>query len=272
MTVRFTGPGVPRRWPRPGYRPPGLAVVTWLWRQDGYHTRFGPEHVNVLRDAVARGYDRPHRFVCVTDDPTGLAAGVEVVSLGDYLADLPNPCARNGPSCYRRLRLFARDAAATFGAKRIVSLDLDTVVVGDLTPLWEGPDRLVLWRDPLFWNSLYNGSMVLLDAGVRPDVWEEFDPERSPRLAKAAGLFGSDQAWISYRLGVGVPTWGREDGVYSFRLLDDPRLRERCYLDLPTQTDLPAGARIVFFHGRSNPWDPEVRDRYPWVRDHYPEL
>ena len=44
---------------------------------------YGPEYVNILFDMVRRnlvaGY--PGRFVCLTDDPTGLDAGIETIRL-----------------------------------------------------------------------------------------------------------------------------------------------------------------------------------------------
>ena len=42
---------------------------------------YGPEYVNHLRAGVARHLRRPHRFVCFTDDGSGLDAGVEVMPL-----------------------------------------------------------------------------------------------------------------------------------------------------------------------------------------------
>lgn len=254
-----------------------LAVVTFLWRKPGYHTEFRAEHVNVLRAMVARHYRGPHKFYVVTDGETLESEGGADAFCDDvhirvgpwHYGDVANPSLPRGPSCYRRLIVWRWDAGRSFRADRIVTLDLDTVIVDDLTPLWDRPEDVVLWRDPLFHNVLYNGSMVLLRAGARPDVYDDFDPVESPRVTKAAKLLGSDQGWISYKLGPGMPTWGREDGVYSFRLMDDPRLRDRAYVDLPTKTDLPDNARIVFFHGRSNPWDQEVQDRYPWVREHW---
>ena len=38
---------------------------------------YGPEYVNRLYRGVSAHMDRPFRFVCFTDDPTGLVDGVE---------------------------------------------------------------------------------------------------------------------------------------------------------------------------------------------------
>lgn len=233
-----------------------LSVVCFKWRPAStYRSSYGPETVNVLRRMVARHYNRPHRFICVTDDAAGLAPDVEVVPLWDEFATVPSPHGRHNPSCYRRLRMFRADAGDTFGP-RFVCVDLDTVIVGDVAPLWDRPEDFVIWgeTDPRSW---YNGSMFLLSAGSRRRVYEAFDPNRSPAKAKAAGRFGSDQGWISYVLGPGEASWTRADGVYSYRV----HLK-------PNPSRLPPGARMVMFHGHVDPWSPEAR-ALPWVRECY---
>lgn len=233
------------------------SVVCWKWRpRAGYRSSFGAETVNVLRRMVARHYARPHRFICVTDDAAGIDPAVEVQDIGGMWADIPNPSWAHGPSCYRRLALFAPDAGDRFGA-RYVSLDLDAVILGDLAPLWDRAEPIVLWSDPLFApKGMYNASMMLIAAGAAPEVFTRFDPQRSPDAAKRAGALGSDQGWISHCLGPGRPAWSTADGVYSFSV----HLMGRAGRP-------PAGARIVFFHGPRDPWSRDVQRRWPWVRE-----
>ncbi len=135
-------------------------------------------------------------------------------------------------------------------------LDLDCVVTGDLTPIFEAPEDFRIWglTHP---NNPYNGSLVVMNAGARPQVWDNFDPVTSPQKASRAGFFGSDQAWLCACLGPNEAKFGKADGVYSYRL--DVR---------PSSGRLPGDARIVFFHGQNDPWGPEAR-RLPWVKDNY---
>jgi hypothetical protein len=233
-----------------------LSVVCWKWRsRPGYRSAFGPDAVNVLRRMVARHYPDPHRFICVTDDPQGLDPEVTVVPLWDEFAEVPNPNGALQPSCYRRLKAFSADAVQWFG-ERFVSVDLDTVIVNDLRPLWNRPEDFVIWGETNP-RSFYNGSMWLMTAGARRQVYDDFDPQTSPREAHRHGRFGSDQGWISHRLGPGEAMWGRDDGVYSFRV----------HLNSGT-TALPADARMVMFHGKEDPWCP-LGQRLEWVREHY---
>lgn len=235
-----------------------LDVVTFRWKPaPGYRSKFGPETVNVLRRMVARHYADPHRFVCVTDLSDGLDTEVEVLKPWNDFVAVPHPHGPKHPSCYRRLRAFAPDIAATLG-ERFVSIDLDCVITGDLRPLWNRPEEFVIWGDTNP-KSFYNGSMFLLRAGARRQVWDRFDPVASPREAHAAGRFGSDQGWISHCLGGGEARWTRADGVYSFR--ND--------LKMKGVRELPRDARVVFFHGADDPWAMRVQAEYGWIRTHY---
>lgn len=241
--------------PRPPLAPPAepLTVICWKWQgPTDYRSSFGAESVNVLRRMVRRHYARPHRFCCVTNQPEGLDAGIEVIPDRADFANVPSPHGGKNPSCYRRLRMFAPDAAETFGP-RLVSLDLDCVIVRDMSPVWDRSEDFVIWGDTNP-KTLYNGSMVMLTAGARPKVWTEFDPMVSPKKAQASGNFGSDQAWISYCLGKGEAKWTRADGVYSYR-------NEIMHHG----GRLPVDARIVMFHGVVDPWSPAAQ-RLPWVR------
>lgn len=232
-----------------------ISVVTWKWGPPiGYRSHFTAEHVNTLRRMVARHYPHPHRFLCVTDDAHGLDREVEAIPMWPDHAALLSPHGALSPSCYRRLKAFAAEIEPILGA-RFVSIDLDTVIVGDLSPVWNRREDFVIWgeTDP---RSFYNGSMFLMNAGARRQVWDTFDPVKSPKTAHAAGRFGSDQGWISYCLGDGEARWTTAEGVYSFRKHIYPR------------GGLPAGARIVMFHGHIDPWHPEAQ-RLSWVREHY---
>jgi hypothetical protein len=234
-----------------------LTVVTFKWKAPpGYRSTFTGKQVDTLRRMVKRNFPHPHRFVCITDDASSITEpDVEIFELWPDLGNIANPSGRKNPSCYRRLRVFAKNAGEWLG-ERFVVLDLDVVITGDLSPLWLRSDPFIIWKSQTAGN-FYNGSMFMLDAGARPRVWEDFDPVISPRLTKQAHLYGSDQAWIAYALGGRESTWGPEDGVYSMR-----------NNVAPGGGKLPENARIVFFHGRGDPWEP-AQQKLPWVAKNY---
>ena len=228
--------------------------VCWKWTPHrGYRSTFTAQAVNALGRMLARHYPRPHKLICVTDDYAGIDASIEVLPHWNDFADIPSPHGQKNPSCYRRLRMFAPDAGASFGP-HFVSIDLDTVITGDLTPLFDRPEDFVIWGD--YTNPLtpYNGSLMMLRAGARPEVWTDFDPRLSPDQAKRAGFWGSDQGWISFKVR-DAATWNKTHGVYSYR--NDVK---------PKHGELPTDARLVAFHGNVDPWMPEAQ-ALPWVRE-----
>jgi hypothetical protein len=235
-----------------------LTFVCWKWKSPTtYRTIFTAEHVRVLRNMVARHYPHPHRFTCVTDDPAGLD-DIETIPIWDEWANIRNPGGVHNPSCYRRLKLFAPDAGKTFG-ERVVSIDLDMVIVGDLTPLFHRPEDFVIWGESDYQSQWYNGSLWMLKTGTRTRVYTEFNPRSSPRDAHRAGGRGSDQGWFTYILRPREATWGREDGVYSYRK----------HIAQPKKSGaLPDDARIVAFHGKVKQDSPES-SCVPWIREHY---
>lgn len=248
-----------------------ISFVCWKWVPPQDNGRcFLSEHVNVLRAMVARHYARPHRFICITDDPRGLDERIEVVPMPQQRFDaLQNPYqeryTRRGrripqnkrfPSCYRRLWNFSEEARAILG-DRIFALDIDVIICGDLVPLTERTASFVGWCDSRFAWPKVAGGAYLLTTGAHRDVWDEFDPERSPQIAKAAGLGGSDQAWMSYKLFPPREYWSSADGVVKINWLGQGI------------TAPPNGTRLVFTGGHCPPWMPEVQRRYPWVKNHW---
>jgi hypothetical protein len=232
-----------------------LTFCTFKWRPaPGYRSHFTGEHVNTLARMIRRHYSKPHRFVVITDDPAGITEpGIEAFEIWQDHARVPNPSGRGNPSCYRRLRLFA-PAPGKFLGPRFVCVDLDTVITADITPLFDRPEDFVIWKSTTSTNP-YNGSMFMLRAGTRPQVWMDFDPGLSPMQTRRAGFFGSDQAWLAHCLGPDEAVWTKADGVLSYRV------------DVG-KAKLPEHARIVFFHGREDPWSREAQ-RLQWVKEHW---
>lgn len=273
-----------------------LRVVTWLWpAPPGKPALFSAECVNTLQSMVDRYYRRPYEMVCMTNDSKGIDGSIRCVSGWNDFPNLPHPQLGPGHStCYRRLRMFSPEAADVI-APRFVSMDLDCVVLADLTPLWDRKEDFVGWRTGDFWSP-YNGSMTLLTAGSRKEVWEKFDPNRTPQVAKEAGLVGTDQAAVAQILGPRQAVWTDMDGVWAFRKLgytgerererrwhererrrQERRGRERAERDARREAraaarkSLPSNCRIVFFPGALKPWMPQVFNDFHWVRKAYRE-
>lgn len=223
----------------------GLTIVCFLWRDPEYRFagRYTADHVNRLRGMVARNLATPHEFVCVTDDPKGLDERIRVVPLWPDLAELGNN--------WRRIKVFAPEMVDVLG-ERIVLMDVDCVVTGDLTPLFYTTEDFVAM--PCHHKKThYNTGFFYLRGGALPNIWRMFDPVVSPQACDDAGMIGWDQAWISLFLGPRHRTWGVDDGVLNYRY------------DVLKGGQDPEKARIVFFPGDHDPSLCEDE----WVKRHW---
>ena len=170
-----------------------LIVATYYWSDPtraGRGYTFNHDHVRTLRNMVERNLTIPYRFVCVTDDKID---GVDTVPL-DWRKHVPG-------TIFMRLMQHNPDIADVLG-KRILSLDLDIVITGNIDHIAGRPEDIVLWRNPNFpqpRRAFYQSSVQLFSAGARPQLWNEFDPRETTKWVNWR-FGGAEQAWISERL------------------------------------------------------------------------
>lgn len=236
-----------------------MQIVCWLWRPEkAYRSQFGPEHVNMLRRMIERHYPHPHRFNCITDQTEGFDPEVRVLPLWDDHGKRESIYGPGTPSCYRRLRAFSSEMKELLG-ERFLSIDLDVVITGDVTPIFHRKEDFVIWGATAR-RTPYNGSMWMMNSGCREKVWTRFNenPEKAVVRARGAGFYGSDQAWMCYALGPQEAKWTEHDGVYSYRMHVKPKAGA-----------MPKDARIVFFEGHYDPWNPATRTQCPWIDTFY---
>jgi hypothetical protein len=227
-----------------------IRILTWLWKQPGGRTSYTAHHVNIFADMVRRNCSLRFSLACVTDMPEGIDPSVEIIPLPTDFAEITARWGPRKPNCFRLLSLSRRDAAKIFGGKRIASFDLDCIIGGDLAPILNCREdfKIFAGTHP---SRPYNGSLQLLTAGCRPQVYERFDQAGADASGEA--FHGSDQAWIAHCLGPNEATWDEADGVMHL----DQYLRN-ARKALPT---------VLFFPGKRKPWD--LHKVFPWMREHY---
>lgn len=237
-----------------------LSVVCFKWNYTAGHkipsqkmTNYTSDYVIRMRNMVRRHYRKPHRFICVTDDPTGLE-DVETVPMWREYLELGG--------CYHRLQIFSDKVRTLFGP-RFITIDLDSVIVGDMTPIFERTEDFVMnsYCCPRIKDQHYNGSLILMDAGARSEVWNSFhnlDTTKNLYTIKSSSnrTVGTDQAWIRLQLGKGEARFTEKDGVYDYK--HSQALKNR---------RLPENARIIFFSGPRNP-QTEI-GRTEWIRQNW---
>lgn len=149
-----------------------------------YGDKYSPDYVNKLYNMVQRHLTVPHRFVCFTEDNTGLDPSIEIFSL---------PTDIDLKGWWWKTYLFKADHF-TAGDTNLF-FDLDIVIVNNIDKLMDFmPGHFVGLQDP---NKIFqrpiklNSSVMRWQSGSYSDIWTAVESDR--RLIR--GLHG-DQDWI----------------------------------------------------------------------------
>jgi hypothetical protein len=230
-------------------------------------TKYGPEYVNRLYAMVARHLRGPFRFVCLTDRRDGVRGEVECLPIPDLA--LPEGIPERG---WKKLTTFEADLHGLRGTA--LFLDVDVVIVDDITPFFEHPGEFLIihdWKRP--WRVTGNSSVYRWRLGAHADVLATFRAEQASIRARLR----NEQAFLSEVLhGQGKLSYWPAEWCRSYKY--------HCIPPWPTnywRTPVPpAGTRIVVFHGEVNPPDALAgrRNRVgrhvqpaPWIAQHWHE-
>jgi hypothetical protein len=230
-------------------------------------SKYGPEYVNRLYGMVARHLRGPFRFVCLTDNSAGVRPEVQCLPLPAL--DLP-PARRDGG--WRKLTTFE---AKLFDLKGVaLFLDVDVVIVGDITPLFELPGEFLIihdWKRPS--RITGNSSVYRFRLGAHADVLAKFRTEQ----ANIRTRLRNEQAYLSEVLHAqGKLGYWPDEWCVSYKYHCIPRWPSNYW----REPAVPTGARIVVFHGEVNPPDALVGRRNRalrfvrparWVAEHWAE-
>jgi hypothetical protein len=120
-----------------------LVIATYFWRPDGGSKFSAPRTKDVrrLQEMVARHCTVPHQFAVITDRPRLFTGDrdIRVIPI-DKTTHVPG-------TCFTRLMTFHPQGRELIG-ERILQLDLDTVIVGNIDHLVTREEPLVLWKNP----------------------------------------------------------------------------------------------------------------------------
>lgn len=264
-----------------------INIITWKWKgvQQKSGIEYSAEHVNILYAMIKRNLDRDFRLICVTDDGEGIRSEVIIADLHYEWQDMGG--------CYVRLNSFAKDFLGE-DIKRFISIDLDVVIINDITSIFTRTEDFLIWGDPLRYTP-YWGSFFMMDKGCRDQIYKQFNPKKTPEIAKQAGYkVGTDQAVISLYLYPKEVMLTKDDGLLNFVMhvkeMDHDILRilttnawkhlqksrrpishrESIALNHPTG-ELPDNAKIVFFNGKFDPCHKRLQNEYPFIKEHWHE-
>lgn len=244
-----------------------LTVACFFWVDDSRQRNYQitPEDVRIWDSMIERNLKVPHHRVCVTHRADLVENFISVIPL-DLEKHVPGLCTV-------KLQAHKPGGVAKEG-DRVLLMDVDCVVTGNLDPLVDRDESFVGWKNPNFTvggkRGFVQGSMQLFTVGATAHLWREFDPKRTPGwLNRRFG--GGEQAWISERLNTAYPEpgwewdvsrWTEASGVYGAGRLMNGKM------GAGVQSELPGNARIVFFPGDRSATEPSVQQMHPWIKDH----
>ena len=175
-----------------------VAVVNW-----GNYLSRGEEYVRVLKAMVARNLSQPFELHCITEhgDLFGWWVKIALFEPGRFKG-------------------------------RVLYLDLDSVVVGNLDELVESKG-IIDMRDWGWGVKTYNSSVMVWDAGEHEDVYTKFTKPVTRLLDK-----GGDQEWITK--------------IGGWESLPPYLVKSYRYHSVKAP---PTGCSVCTFHGNPKPHD-----------------
>jgi hypothetical protein len=231
-----------------------ITVVLWKWGK-----KFTVGHVRKMQSMLSRHLHQPHQIVCITDRPEEMPKGITPARMPPVL-----PWDYKG---LRRMWLYSAEAGRL--GSRLLQLDLDVVLTDSIDPIVNRSEDFVIWKSDSNWKDgwAYNATVMLITPGAKEDVWQRYmaDPRGVLKAADRDGWGGqvnSDQALACYLMkDQQVAVWTQDDGIYAYRVFAGKH-GDRGQV-------LPAGARIVSFHGPRDPSQADLQVKSPWILEHW---
>lgn len=216
-----------------------MLTIVCVWVKG--HVPYGPEYVVKLRNMVARHTPRAHEFVCLTDRPKQLPRDIQT---------RPLLAPAGWFAWWQKLELW--NPAYHF-CGRMIYLDLDTLVVGDLGELADQPAHLI-FAPPGGTFVPKDGRRVVARFNTSCIVWN-------------GGEYASfHRYWLEYRASIVANYWGDQDllgelappGVRAMPAEWFPRISA---LKMPPW---PSDAKVILF---KKPKPHQALEQWPWVKD-----
>lgn len=249
---------------------PPVNVICMKWG-----TLYGPQYANRLYGMTARNLNRPFRFVCFTDDTTGLRPEIETMEVPPISIDTPY---ENTP--WKKLALYN----ATLGDLQGPTLffDLDIVITGPLDKFFDHPGEYCVihnWTQPK--RIVGNTSVFRFNIGAHADLLDLFHEKSTQHWVDTYRI---EQTFLSYEL-------EKQDKLVYWPVGWCVSFKQSCLrggwrfprilLNWILPSKLPKDASVCVFHGNPNP-DDAVAGRWPgswykrlkparWINDYWYE-
>ncbi|MDR1495221.1 MAG: hypothetical protein LBI29_04295 [Rickettsiales bacterium] len=219
-------------------------VVCIRWGDPSFYSS---KHVNNLCRSVLRNISGRVNFYCFTDNPDGLDDNIIAKAL---------PILRNvekvGCAIYKKEAGLCDDGLGELNGQRVLYFDLDTTIVDNIDPFFEIPegDGFYIIKD---WNhgentkvgqaSCYSWRVGTL--GHVKSYFEENYEEIYKKFGSASQEYLSSKVFEKFgEINFWPDTWCRS---FKRHCLPNPIIP---FLRKFRMASIPAGAKIICFHGR----------------------
>jgi hypothetical protein len=220
---------------------------------------YGPDYVNVLYNSSRSQITGDFRFVCLTDDATGINKDVETYPIPDI--GLEEKHWRRG--CWPKISLFKEDLHGLQG--RALFIDLDTVLWGAMDDFFTfGEGFVAIDSRPWRYKSgapRTMSSIFAFDLGSMNYLVEKLMASRDALIP----TYSSDQEYIADAT-KNISYWP-DEWIRSFKY----HLRQPLILDRFRSPKQPGPqAKALCFHGKPRPIDLIIPPKSNWdVFPHY---
>jgi hypothetical protein len=232
-------------------------------------TVYGPEYVNILDAMLKRHLTVPYKFICFTDDRTGVHDHIETREIPDIpLGTAP------GFSGWRKLA----SLSPKLGIEgTVLFLDLDLIIMDNIDSFltYEPGKFCIIENWTQAGQNIGNSSVYRYEANAHHDIFEDFS-KRYDEIYKDK-VITNEQHYLTWEVAKTqkVVFWP-DSWCRSFKRHSLPSRLFRRFLS----PKIPAGCKILVFHGPPKPID-AAYGRWPqkgkflkpatWILDYWKE-
>lgn len=205
-------------------------------------TAYGPEYVNILAAMVKRHLTLPHKFICFTDDTTGIHPGIETRPIPEI--PLGSAAIWSG---WRKLA----SLSPKLGLEgTVLFLDLDLVIMDNMDGFFtfEPGKFCIIENWTQMGQGIGNSSVYRYEADKHHDIFEDFS-ENHEQIYKDVT---NEQMYLTWSVAKkhDVKYWP-DAWCRSFKRHCMPNILLRPFVT----PKAPEGCKILVFHGPPKPID-----------------
>ena len=209
--------------------------------------KYGPEYVNHLHSMVSRHLTLPFRFICLTDDKTSIDPKIEVKDIPQVdFKDFDERHPWSFGHGWLKLTSFASPLYDIVGTTLFI--DLDVVIVDNINAFFELPGEFLVIKEWDKKDETGNTSVYRYEIGAHTDALDYLKNNKDEALAAVR----NEQEFItSYLAKQGKLKYWPNEWCRSFKR----HCMRKGLLGFFLPPQIPAGAKIIAFHGKPNPPD-----------------